>query len=113
VYRAALYFGIWAASWFAHRAPFAPGGCKRRPRNLGEAPRECEKNHGLVPLARGDASLRSSVLANDFVRKSTRMILIRLISRRPLLTAVALTVYAVVLTICLWAVFSIALLLSL
>lgn len=41
------------------------------------------------------------------------MAVIRLISRRPLLTAVALTVYAVVVTICLWAVFSIALLLLL
>jgi hypothetical protein len=41
------------------------------------------------------------------------MVLIRLISRRPVLTAIALTVYAVVVTICLWAVFSIALLVSL
>ncbi|HEV7392841.1 MAG TPA: hypothetical protein VGO08_14435 [Burkholderiales bacterium] len=39
--------------------------------------------------------------------------LIRLIGHHPVLTLVALTAYAVVVTICLWAVFSIALVLLL
>jgi hypothetical protein len=45
--------------------------------------------------------------------RTPAMGLVRLISQRPVLTFVALTTYAVVVTICLWAVFSILLVLAL
>jgi hypothetical protein len=41
------------------------------------------------------------------------MEIVRIMGQRPVLTLVALTAYGVVVTVCLWAVFSIALLLLL
>jgi hypothetical protein len=67
---------------------------------------------------RSGAPLRSTLLferrlTNRMTTRTPAMGLVRLISQRPVLTFVALTTYAVVVTICLWAVFSILLVLAL